>query len=315
MNDVKGEDGYGFCTQSGIAVICDGASGFHKDFDENDNLVPIKDLTDGDVTSAKAWADKLTKYMLSGLKKGMSLEKALKQAIADATKCFPLKNRDFKKFQTPSATIIAIRVTEDGFEAIGSGDCGMLLDFGGGNVLSIVEDKVLPAIRAKREASIHEAYPNFDNLKKEKQATIRYRFMQQTRESLGSYNGGYFVPYYGGAEKMDDFMQTFQKAEGKYVTITSYGRGDIWTLKAKSVKSVLISSDGFLKKVLQCKLVKFDDLISKAKTSGYLSELGKELRGLEKNLIDVSVQVVKAVNGQPDTGSADDATALFFEII
>lgn len=78
----------------------------------------------------------------------------------------------------------------------------------------------------------------------------------------------------------------------------------------------MLSSDGFIEKVLKFGLADAAELAAAGKTFSSLAALGQKLRQYElKSAGDVSASAMKVVQGKKETGSADDATAMCFEII
>ena len=213
MNDIKQEDVmlYDECGQgnvSGAAVVADGATGFLKDVDVRGNLVSLPDIVSGGYSSARVWAEKLAERLLANMAdERLGLRQVLKLSVGEATRQVQPLFGSCERFRTPSAAVIAVRQRGSRWEAVGSGDCCLLLEYRDGRLETVVGSPVLEKIRAAREAEIHREKPDFDNLPAEEKAKVRYFYMKQTRQSLGVFPGGYWVPFYGG-----DALRAWQAA-------------------------------------------------------------------------------------------------------
>lgn len=212
MNDIKQEDvmlydegGQG--NVSGAAVVADGATGFLKDVDVRGNLVSLPDIVSGGYSSARVWAEKLAERLLANMAdERLGLRQVLKLSVGEATRQVQPLFGSCERFRTPSAAVIAVRQRGSRWEAVGSGDCCLLLEYRDGRLETVVGSPVLEKIRAAREAEIRREKPDFDNLPAEEKAKVRYFYMKQTRQSLGVFPGGYWVPFYGGDAVLDRFI-------------------------------------------------------------------------------------------------------------
>lgn len=142
--------------------------------------------------------------------------------------------------------------------------------------------------------------------------------MKQTRQSLGVFPGGYWVPFYGGDAVLDRFIGGAEPVSAAGRKINYLNRGDVWemSVSASELKSFMLSSDGFIEKVLKFGLADAAELAAAGKTFSSLAALGQKLRQYElKSAGDVSASAMKVVQGRKKTGSADDATAMCFEIV
>lgn len=216
------------------------------------------------------------------------------------------------------AAAIAVRQRGSRWEAVGSGDCCLLLEYRDGKLETVVGSPVLEKIRAAREAEIRREKPDFDNLPAEEKAKVRYFYMKQTRQSLGVFPGGYWVPFYGGDAVLDRFIGGAEPVSAAGRKINYLNRGDVWemSVSASELKSFMLSSDGFIEKVLKFGLADAAELAAAGKTFSSLAALGQKLRQYElKSAGDVSASAMKVVQGRKETGSADDATAMCFEIV
>ena len=196
MNDIKQEDvmlydegGQG--NVSGAAVVADGATGFLKDVDVRGNLVSLPDIVSGGYSSARVWAEKLAERLLANMAdERLGLRQVLKLSVGEATRQVQPLFGSCERFRTPSAAVIAVRQRGSRWEAVGSGDCCLLLEYRDGRLETVVGSPVLEKIRAAREAEIRREKPDFDNLPAEEKAKVRYFYMKQTRQSLGVFPGG-----------------------------------------------------------------------------------------------------------------------------
>lgn len=324
MNDIKKEDAMRFAEKEhggvqGVAVIVDGATGFQKDIDAAGNIIALKDIVEGKHSSARVWADILADKLLETAQSDqLGLVDGLRQAIQSASAEMPVNTKDFASFQAPSAAVIMARIKDGMFEVIGSGDCCLLVEYQDGRVDTITGNTILDNIRAQRDMRIKRENPGFDNLGKEEQAKIRFRYMKQTRESLGDPKKGYFVPFYQSVKAMDSFLGEQKVTSADNVrSINNIKRGDIWVMyaRAEEVKAFMVSSDGFVDKVLKNKLAKPGELINLGKNQIYLNRLGEKLRQIEMGSDrDHHATAMKIAQGKKNTGSADDAVALCFNV-
>lgn len=324
MNDIKQEDvmlydegGQG--NVSGAAVVADGATGFLKDVDVRGNLVSLPDIVSGGYSSARVWAEKLAKRLLANMAdERLGLRQVLKLSVGEATRQVQPLFGSCERFRTPSAAVIAVRQRGSRWEAVGSGDCCLLLEYRDGRLETVVGSSVLEKIRAAREAEIRREKPDFDNLSAEEKAKVRYFYMKQTRQSLGVFPGGYWVPFYGGDAVLDRFIGGVEPVSAAGRKINYLNRGDVWemSVSASELKSFMLSSDGFIEKVLKFGLADAAELAAAGKTFSSLAALGQKLRQYElKSAGDVSASAMKVVQGKKETGSADDAMAMCFEIV
>ncbi len=265
MNDIKQEDvmlydegGQG--NVSGAAVVADGATGFLKDVDVRGNLVSLPDIVSGGYSSARVWAEKLAERLLANMAdERLGLRQVLKLSVGEATRQVQPLFGSCERFRTPSAAVIAVRQRGSRWEAVGSGDCCLLLEYRDGRLETVVGSSVLD------------------------------RFI-------------------GGAEPVS--------AAGRKINYLN--RGDVWEMSfsASELKSFMLSSDGFIEKVFKFGLADAAELAAAGKTFSSLAALGQKLRQYElKSAGDVSASAMKVVQGRKETGSADDATAMCFEIV
>lgn len=160
MNDIKQEDVmlYDECGQgnvSGAAVVADGATGFLKDVDVRGNLVSLPDIVSGGYSSARVWAEKLAERLLANMAdERLGLRQVLKLSVGEATRQVQPLFGSCERFRTPSAAAIAVRQRGSRWEAVGSGDCCLLLEYRDGKLETVVGSPVLEKIRAAREAEI-----------------------------------------------------------------------------------------------------------------------------------------------------------------
>lgn len=321
LNNIKNEDVmyydegcYGLV--SGIAGITDGATGFLSDIDSQGRIIQVSDITREKYSSARVWAEMLSQQLLKNAKnEKYDLIQVLKLSIGEASDRMPIVTDAVCSCQTPSAAVILVRQCGDILEVIGSGDCCLIAEYHGGETLVVTGSAVLEKIRAVREAKILLENPRFDEMSPEEKAKIRFFYMRQTRETLGNHSNGYFVPFYQGDKVMDDFCEKiFNNEFGK---INYLGKGDIWTLFIPScrVKSLMLSSDGFIDKVLKSLLADVQALWEAGKTNAGLLELGKKLREHEMmSGKDVHARTMDMIQNKRKYGSADDAVALYFEV-
>lgn len=325
MNDIKQEDAMAFDDEGrglvdGVAVVVDGATGFQKDIDKDGNIVSLPDITSGEHSSARIWADALAEALLRNAKDDkIGLMDILEVANQEASENMPMARDDFEAFQTPSATFILARVCKGNLEVIGSGDCGILISYKDGTIDSITGNTILENIRKERSEKIKLENPGFDSMGKEEKAKITHRYMKETRTNLGNPEKGYFVPHYNGGEAMQEFMGDMKvvKSDNKR-SFNNIKRGDIWVLyaNAEEVKSVMMSSDGFIEKVLKNELASKDELIKIGRNQKYIDLLARKLRETEiGSQSDQNALAMKIVNNRkPNTGSADDAMAICFDV-
>ena len=161
MNDIKQEDvmlydegGQGNVSRA--AVVADGATGFLKDIDVRGNLVSLPD---------RVWAEKLAERLLANMAdERLGLRQVLKLSVGEATRQVQPLFGSCERFRTPSAAAIAVRQRGSRWEAVGSGDCCLLLEYRDGRLETVVGSPVLEKIRAAREAEIRREKPDFDNL-------------------------------------------------------------------------------------------------------------------------------------------------------
>lgn len=96
MNDIKKEDAMRYdCSLAGnvegIAIVVDGATGFQKDIDQNGNIYVLPDITEGEYSSARIWADTLADEMLVLAKNQRNgMVEILQSAIENATRKMPV---------------------------------------------------------------------------------------------------------------------------------------------------------------------------------------------------------------------------------
>lgn len=326
MNDVKFEDAKAFDiegsdTVEGIAVVVDGASGFQKDINEKGEIVKLPDIIDGERTSASVWAGILADKLTANGKRGdLGLVDVLENSIFEATQEMrPLINKEFQTFQTPSSPILLARVHNGKLEIIGSGDCGILLEYTDGKVEAITGSTILEEIRAKRSEKIKQENPGFDTMSPQEKAKIQFKYMKETRANLGDREKGYFVPHFDSTAKMKSFLGDLNCVSAdKNRSINKIERGDIYEILAPvdKVKSFMLSTDGFLEKVLKHGFCTQEELVQNCKQKGYINQLGEALRAVEQNSqSDFNAVAMKMINKSvKSAGSSDDATALFFEI-
>lgn len=324
MNDIKQEDAMRYSEKdigavAGAAVIVDGATGFQKDIDAKGNIVKLPDIVEGDLSSARVWADLLADKLLATVQNGnLGLVDGLRDAIDQASDEMPLKTTEFARFQAPSSTIMAARVKDGMFEVIGSGDCCLLVEYQNGKIDSITGNRILDDIRTRRDEKIVAENPGFENMSGEEKAKIRFRYMKETRQNLGNPQQGYFVPFYQGTEEMQRFLGEQRVVDANQArSINNIARGDIWVMyaKAEKVKAFMMSSDGFIDKVLKNKLAKPQEIIQMGKNQHYLNHLGQKLRRIELGSdADYHAVAMKTAQGKKNTGSADDAVVLCFEV-
>lgn len=325
MNDIKQEDAIAFDAEGrglvdGVAVVVDGATGFQKDIDKDGNIVSLPDITSGEHSSARIWADALAEALLRNAKNDkIGLVDILEIANQEASENMPMVSENFEAFQTPSATFILARVCKGNLEVIGSGDCGILISYKDGDIDSITGNTILENIRKERSERIKLENLGFDSMSKEEKAKITHRYMKETRTNLGNPKKGYFVPHYNGGEAMKDFIGDMKvvKSDNKR-SFNNIKRGDIWVLyaNAEEVNSVMMSSDGFIEKVLKNELVSKNEFIKIGRNKKYLDLLARQLREIESgSQADQSSLAMKIVNNKKaNTGSADDAMAICFDV-
>lgn len=324
MNDIKQEDAMLYDDSvsglvDGIAVIVDGATGFQKNINEKGEIFSLSDITSAEHSSARIWADILAEKLLKNAQKvDMGLVDVLKKSIEEATKDMPITRDDFESFQTPSASVLVVRLRMGSFDVIGSGDNCLVVKYKDNEVDAITGNTILDNIRAEREIKIRQDNPDFDSLSKPEQAKIKFRYMKRTRETLGDPKEGYFVPFYNSHKAMDKFLGEMVADDvSSNRSINKYGRGDIWVMHAslENISSFMMSSDGFIDKAFRKNLITKEELIAKAKKPGYLQQLGLMVRGIELNSDhDSNATAMKVAQGKADTGSADDAVALYFGV-
>lgn len=326
MNDVKFEDAKAFDINGsdnvdGIAVVVDGASGFQKDINEKGEIVKLPDIIDGNKTSASVWAEILADKLVKNGKKGeLGLVDVLENSIFEATmEMRPLINKEFKTFQTPSSPVLMARVHNGKLEILGSGDCGILIEYTDGKVEAVTGSTILDEIRAKRSEKIRRENPGFDSMSPQEKAKIQFKYMKETRANLGDREQGYFVPHFDSNAKMKNFLGDLNcVSSDKNRSLNKIERGDIYEILAPvdRVKSFMLSTDGFLEKVLKHEFCSKEELIKNCKQKGYINRLGEVLRAVEQNSqSDFNAVAMKMINKSVKAaGSSDDATALFFEI-
>jgi len=243
----------------------------------------------------------------------------MQQAIENATKKMPVINNNFENFQCPSASALLCRIRGGSFEVIGSGDCCLMVEYNDGNIDLITGNEILEKLRTDRDLKIRKENPGFEFLSKEEKAKIQFKYMKETRQNLGNRKEGYFVPFYDGNKKMSDFLGTMNVvSQTKQRGINNIGRGDIWLMlaDAENIKSFMISSDGFLDKIIKNKIAHPREILKNAQIDkNYINKLGRILRKIETGSNDdFSAVTMKLAQGKRNTGSADDAVALYFNV-
>lgn len=319
QNDIKYEDACALGND--IAVVADGATGFHKKIVDG-KIIHVPDVTQESYSSARVWAELLSKHLCQEAENHeIGLVQALKNAIHSASHEMQSKmTRPFEKYETPSAPVLAVRISKGMFEAVGSGDCGLVVKFAD-NALDVwVGNPVLDKIRQARSQKIAQQYPGLKSLSKQEQALVQFPFMKETRKTLGDPEKGYYVPFYQGEEAMEAFLKTLTQQEDKHHQrlINLYSDGNIWEYfaPAAQVKSCLLSTDGFIERAFKQNLITASKLALLMEDKDSLQELSTTLR--KKEIFadnDQNAMTMKIINGRAaKTGSADDMLALFYTV-
>ena len=314
MNDIKREDAYR--VGNDVAIVVDGATGFQKDISSDGTTVPLADITNQEYTSARIWAETLAQSLYEKAQTDSSnLTTILAKSIKEASAKMPLIRSDFASFETPSSPVIVMRVLNGMMEVLGSGDCGLLIKYKDGLIDTFVGSAVLENIRKKREEQIHSLYPDFDSKTKEEQSKIRFYFMKETRQKLGSFPNGYFVPFMNQESMINPFLENRRVVSSNHNrSLNYYQRGDIWELFAEveKVDTIILSTDGFVERILKNRLATPKMLLNCIKGPTHLKQFAKKLRKVEiSSLSNKETIAMKLLNGcKKNTGSADDATAL-----
>lgn len=183
----------------------------------------------------------------------------------------------------------------------------------------ITGNKILDKIRSDRDLKIREENPCFESLSKAEKAKIQFRYMKETRQKLGNRKEGYFVPFYDGNKKMGDFLgQMNVVSQNNHRAINNIGRGDIWLMSvdAENIKSFMMSSDGFLDRIIKNKMATPEEIMKNVRADrNYINNLGQALRIVETGSDDdFNAVAMKLAQGKKATGSADDAVALYFDV-
>ena len=199
------------------------------------------------------------------------------------------------------------------FEAFSNGDCGMVIRYQDGTVETYTGNEVLKKIRAKREETIMQNHPHFEEKSPEEQAKIRYLYMQKTKEALGK---EYYTPFLGGADKMKDFSRITRILRDKRKDLSTHGNGMMWSLatRVEMVESVALFSVGiepaFMNEEIAKEFITHTDKKQAMKMLEILSALGAVLKA---NQHAVAVQSVN--NGKLQKVAFTDRTALLFNLV
>ena len=150
---------------------------------------------------------------------------------------------------------------------------------------------------------------------KEEQSKIRFCFMKETRQRLGSFPNGYFVPFMNQGNIINPFLENQRVVSATHNrSLNYYQRGDIWELFAEveKVDTIILSTDGFVERILKNRLATPKMLLNCIKGPTHLKQFAKKLRKVEiSSLSNKETIAMKLLNGcKKNTGSADDATAL-----
>ncbi len=315
MNDIKKEDAYR--VGKDIAIVVDGATGFQKDIRPDGSIVPLAQITNETLSSARIWAENLAESLYKRAKTDPSCWMTiLKKSMREASRKMPLVRSKFEAFETPSSPVLMMRVLHGVMEVLGSGDCGLLIKYKDGSIDSFVGSAILEEIRQKREEKIRSIFPDFNDKTKEEQAKIRFYFMKETRRNLGNFKNGYFVPHMNGTKNMHRFVGKQKVVSANQNRSLNYHqRGDIWELYAEvdKIDTLVLSSDGFVERILKNQLATAADLLEAVTDPVKITKLAADLRAVDLTSdSNPHAMAMKTVNKSVQkTGSADDATALF----